>query len=179
MSSAVTARSASRARSPSLSTLWNSTRRRNRRCFESPIFVHIRVPLARRCLSKPDNSNGKALATSSASAGQDRAAATGRHPSSEAVNAGASALLGLIRSLRHGVLVASIDCITTLTTVSSGRGVPKLWQAIGGAGSARNSCGFAPNGHDASSVCADTRTSIGTRRNGSDEVTLHSARTRS
>lgn len=110
VSSAVKARSASRARLPSLSTLRNSSRRRNRRCLESPMSVHIWVPFVRRCPSVPINSNGKALATSSASARQNRAAATGRHPCSKAVYAGASALFGLIRSLGHGVPVANIDC---------------------------------------------------------------------
>lgn len=110
VSSAVIASSVSRARLPSLNTLRNSSRRRNRRCFESPMCVHIRVPYVRRRPSDTSNSNGKALATSSASARQNRAAATGRHSGSKAVNAGTSALFGLIRSLRHRNSVASIDC---------------------------------------------------------------------
>ena len=110
VSTAVMARSASRVRLPSLSTLRNSSRRRKRRCFESPICVHIRVPLKRRGPSEATISNGQALATASASASQNRTSATGRHSSSETVDTSASALFGLIRSLGHGFMVANIDC---------------------------------------------------------------------
>ncbi len=113
-STAVMARIASRARLPSLSAFWNSLRRRIRRCFWSPICVHIRLPLKRLGLGETVQLNGEALTTLSASARQNCTPTSGGHSRSESVNAGTAAFFGLVRSLRHGVscvVVANNHCI--------------------------------------------------------------------